>query len=127
MVLCPDVAPHSDSRFDCRDLLQRSVIHYEAECKASSAIISASIQGVTTGTVASVSRGPSEDRSSSLVSTQAGASILDPISWRRGGAREPNALFPAPLLPIITVRGLKMSASGQRPDLRSEQFCSDTT
>ena len=28
MVLCPDVAPYVDSRFDCRDLLQRSVIHY---------------------------------------------------------------------------------------------------
>ena len=28
MVLCPDVAPSRDSRFDCRDLLQRSVIHY---------------------------------------------------------------------------------------------------
>ena len=54
MVLCPDVAPCMDSRFDCGDLLQRSVIHYGAEHKASSAIISASIQGVTTGTVASV-------------------------------------------------------------------------
>src|SRR6266404_3508356 len=71
-----------DSRFDCRDLLQRSVIHYEAERKASSAIISAPIEGVTTGTVASVSRGPSEDRSSGLVSTQAGAFILNRISWR---------------------------------------------
>lgn len=57
MVLYPDVAPCIDSRFDCRDLLQRGVIHYEAERKASSAIISAPIQGVTTGTVASVSRG----------------------------------------------------------------------
>jgi hypothetical protein len=28
VVLCPDVAPYVDSRFDCRDLLQRSVIHY---------------------------------------------------------------------------------------------------
>src|SRR6266851_2114166 len=28
VVLCPDVAPRMDSRFDCRDLLQRSVIHY---------------------------------------------------------------------------------------------------
>jgi hypothetical protein len=28
VVLCPDVAPSRDSRFDCRDLLQRSVIHY---------------------------------------------------------------------------------------------------
>jgi len=35
-----------DSRFDCGDLLQRSVIHYGAERKASSAIISAPIQGV---------------------------------------------------------------------------------
>jgi len=127
VVLYPDVAPFIDSRFDCRDLLRRSVIHYEAERKASSAIISAPIQGVMTGTVASISRGPSEDRSSGLVSTQAGASILDPIRWRRGAAREPNALFPAPLLPTITVRGLKMSASGQRPDLRSERFGSDTT
>jgi hypothetical protein len=76
VVLCPDVAPYSDSRFDCRDLLQRSVIHYGAERKASSAIISTPIQGVTTGTVASVSRGPSEDRSSGLVSIQAGAFIL---------------------------------------------------
>ncbi len=42
MVLCPDVASCMDSRFDCRDLLQRSVIHYEAERKASSAIIKAS-------------------------------------------------------------------------------------
>ena len=65
-----------DSRFDCRDLLQRSVIYYEAERKASSAIISAPVQGVMTGTVASVARGPSEDRSSGLVSTQAGAFIL---------------------------------------------------
>ena len=40
MVLCPDVAPFIDSRFDCCDLLQRSVIHYGAERKASSAIIS---------------------------------------------------------------------------------------
>ena len=78
MVLCPDVAPCMDSRFDCRDLLQRSVIHYEAEREASSAIISAPIEGVTTGTVASVSRGPFEDRSSGLVSTQAGAFILNP-------------------------------------------------
>ncbi len=70
MVLCPDVAPYSDSRFDCRDLLQRSVIHYGAERKASSGIISTPIQGVTTGTVASVSRGPG------LVSIQAGAFIL---------------------------------------------------
>ena len=83
MVLCPDVAPCMDSRFDCRDLLQRSVIHYEAERKASSAIISAPIQGVTTGTVCcECTRGPSEDRSSGLVSTQAGAFILNPISWR---------------------------------------------
>src|SRR5260370_30567099 len=58
-----------DSRFDCRDLLQRSVIHYEAERKASSTIISAPIQGVTTGTVCcECTRGPSEDRSSVLVS-----------------------------------------------------------
>ena len=28
MVLCPDVVPFVDHRFDCRDLLQRSVIHY---------------------------------------------------------------------------------------------------
>ena len=69
MVLCPDVAPCMDSRFDCRDLLQRSVIHYEAERKAPSAIISAPIQGVTTGTVCcECTRGPSEDRSSGLVS-----------------------------------------------------------
>src|SRR5205809_6653618 len=65
-----------DSRFDCRDLLQRSVIYYEAERKASSAIISAPVQGVMTGTVASVARGLSEDRSSGLVSTQARAFIL---------------------------------------------------
>ena len=39
VVLCPDVAPCMDSRFDCGDLLQRSVIHYEGELKASSAII----------------------------------------------------------------------------------------
>jgi hypothetical protein len=71
VVLYPDVVPFADNRFDCCDLLQRSVIHYEAERKASSAIISTPIQGVTTGTVASVSRGPSED-----VSIQAGAFIL---------------------------------------------------
>jgi hypothetical protein len=76
VVLCPDVAPCMDSRFDCGDLLQRSVIDYESERKASSAIIFAPIQGVTSGTVASVSRGPSEDRSSGLVSIQAGAFIL---------------------------------------------------
>jgi len=71
-----------DSRFDCRDLLQRSVIYYEAERKASSAIISAPVQGVMTGTVASVARGPSEDRSSGLVSTQAGAFYIGRLSWR---------------------------------------------
>jgi hypothetical protein len=82
-----------DSRFDCRDLLQRSVIHYEAERKASSAIISAPIQGVTTGTVASVSCGPSEDRSSGLVSIQAGAFMLAASvgGLYRGGGREPKA------------------------------------
>jgi hypothetical protein len=74
-----DGASFVDHRFDCRDLLQRGVIHYEAERKASSAIISAAIQGVTTGTVASVSCGPSEDRSSGLVSTQF---YMNPISWR---------------------------------------------
>src|SRR6266508_4983186 len=91
VVLCPDVAPRMDSRFDCRDLLQRSVIHYAAERKASSAIISAPIQGVTTGTVASVSRDPSEDRSSGLVSTQAGAFMLAASVGRlyRGRWREP--------------------------------------
>jgi hypothetical protein len=40
VVLCTDVAPYIDSRFDCCDLPQRSVIHYGAECKASSALIS---------------------------------------------------------------------------------------
>jgi hypothetical protein len=92
VVLCPDVAPRMDSRFDCRDLLQRSVIHYAAERKASSAIISAPIQGLTTGTVASVSRGPSEDRSSGLVSIQAGAFILAASvgGLYRGGGREPK-------------------------------------
>jgi hypothetical protein len=91
VVLCPDGAPFVDHRFDCRDLLQRGVIHYESERKASSAIISAPIQGVTTGTVASVSCGPSEDRSSGLVSTQVGAFILDPSGGIcRGGGREPK-------------------------------------
>jgi hypothetical protein len=28
VVLCPDVAPSIDGRFDCSDLLQRRVIHY---------------------------------------------------------------------------------------------------
>jgi hypothetical protein len=28
VVLCPDVVPFVDHRFDCRNLLQRSVIHY---------------------------------------------------------------------------------------------------
>ena len=39
MVLCPDVVPIADHRFDCCDLLQRSVIHHGAECKTSSAIV----------------------------------------------------------------------------------------
>jgi hypothetical protein len=82
VVLCPDGFPFVDHRFDCRDLLQRGVIRYQSERKASSAIIFAPIQGVTSGTVASVSRGPSEDRSSGLVPTQVGAFILDPIRWR---------------------------------------------
>jgi hypothetical protein len=43
VVLCPDMAPFVDHRFDCRDLLQRGVIHYESERKASSAIIFAPI------------------------------------------------------------------------------------
>src|SRR4029453_10873622 len=92
VVLCPDVAPCMDSRFDCGDLLQRSVIHYGAERKASSAIIFAPIQGVTSGTVASVSRGPSEDRSSGLVSTQVGAFMLAASvdGLHRGGGGEPK-------------------------------------
>jgi hypothetical protein len=94
VVLYPDVAPFIDSRFDCRDLLRRSVIHYEAERKASSAIISAPIQGVMTGTVASISRGPSEDRSSGLVSTQAGASILDPLGGGVAPRVNPTHSFP---------------------------------
>jgi len=40
VVLCPDVVSYIDSCFDCCDLLQRSVIHYGAERKASSAIVS---------------------------------------------------------------------------------------
>jgi len=28
VALCPDVVPFIDGRFNCRDLLQRSVIHY---------------------------------------------------------------------------------------------------
>jgi len=40
VVLCPDVVLYIDSRFDCCDLLQRSVIHYGAERGASSAITS---------------------------------------------------------------------------------------
>jgi hypothetical protein len=93
VVLCPDVAPFVDHRFDCRDLLQRGVIHYESERKASSAIIFAPIQGVTSGTVAGVSRGPSEDRSSGLVSTQAGAFILAASvgGLYRGGGRGTQA------------------------------------
>jgi hypothetical protein len=39
VVLCADVAPFIDSRFDCCDLLQRSVIHFGAERKTSSAMI----------------------------------------------------------------------------------------
>ena len=39
MALCPNVVPHSGSCFDCCDLLQRSVIHYAAERKTSSAMI----------------------------------------------------------------------------------------
>jgi hypothetical protein len=70
VVLCPDVAPYIDSRFDCCDLLQRSVIHYGAERKASSAIISIPHSGRNdrSGMLRGVSRGPSEDRSSGLVS-----------------------------------------------------------
>ena len=70
-----------------------------AERKASSAIISAPVQGVMTGTV---SRGPSEDRSSGLVSTQAGAFILAASvgglvgGLYRGGGREPKLLVPDP-------------------------------
>jgi hypothetical protein len=30
VVLRPDGVPFIDRRFDCRDLLQRSVIHYES-------------------------------------------------------------------------------------------------
>jgi hypothetical protein len=97
-----------DSRFDCRDLLQRSVIHYAAERKVSSAIISAPIQGVTTGTVASVSRGPSEDRSSGLVSIQAGAFILAASvgGLYRGGGREAKLAL---LWQIFRVHGIPKS------------------
>jgi hypothetical protein len=37
VALFADVAPFIGSRFDCCDLLQRSVIHYGAERKTSSA------------------------------------------------------------------------------------------
>jgi hypothetical protein len=40
VVLCPDVAPYIDSRFDCFDLLQRSLIHY-GTAKASAVMRSA--------------------------------------------------------------------------------------
>jgi hypothetical protein len=40
VVLCPDVVPFVDHRFNRCNLLQRSVIHHGAERKASSAIIS---------------------------------------------------------------------------------------
>jgi hypothetical protein len=39
VALCPNVVPYSGSCFDCCDLLQRSVIHYAAERKTSSAMI----------------------------------------------------------------------------------------
>ena len=69
MVLCPDVVPIADHRFDCCDLLQRSVIHYGAERKASSAIISTPHSGYDDRTVCcEFIRRPSEDRSSGLVS-----------------------------------------------------------
>jgi hypothetical protein len=45
VVLCPDVVSYIDSRFDCRNLLQRSVIHHGAGREASSAIISAPHSG----------------------------------------------------------------------------------
>jgi len=70
--------------------------------KPHQAIISAPVQGVMTGTVASVARGPSEDRSSGLVSTQAGAFILAASvgglvgGLYRGGGREPKLLVPDP-------------------------------
>jgi len=82
--------------------------------------------GILSGGVGNDVPGGSHDGFPATADQTAGCCADDP-RLHRGGAREPNALFPAPLLPIITVRGLKMSASGQRPDLRSEQFCSDTT
>jgi hypothetical protein len=129
VVLSPDVAPCVDSRFDCRDLLQRSVIHYKAERKASSAIISAPVQGVMTGTVASVARGPSEDRSSGLVSTQAGASILAASvgGLYRGGRPSYSFLIQRAACKTTSVGGVvspnlrihqkrKMSAAGIPPN-----------
>src|ERR1700730_19090382 len=48
VVLYPDVAPCMDSRFDCRDLLQRSVIHYGAE-RSGAFILAASVGGLYRG------------------------------------------------------------------------------
>jgi hypothetical protein len=84
VVLCPDVAPYIDSHFDCCDLLQRSVIHYGAERKASSAIISIPYSGRNdrNGMLRVYLAGPSEDRSSGLVSfpIQAGAFNIGRLS-----------------------------------------------
>src|SRR5947208_11903550 len=79
-----------DSRFDCRDLLQRSVIHYEAERKASSAIISTPIQGVTTGTVASISRRPSVDARDSIDTPTAGSPRSSPALLTRSSHQGPH-------------------------------------
>ena len=51
VVPCPDVVSYIDSHFDCRNLLQRSVIHHGAEREASSTIISAARSGRQTETV----------------------------------------------------------------------------
>ena len=88
MVLCTDVAPVIDNSFGCCDLLQRSVIHYGAGRKASSAIISTPHQGVTTGTVwrVFILRLFRRDRRSTRQSAQ---------SARPHGSAAPNSNAPA--------------------------------
>jgi hypothetical protein len=65
VVLCPDVAPYVDSRFDCRDLLQRSVIHY-GTAKASA---------VTCAPRGSIITAPCAPRSSAAICRRIGIQI----------------------------------------------------
>jgi hypothetical protein len=90
VALCPDVAPFTYNRFDCCDLLQRSVIHYGAERKASPAIISIPHSGRDVIDAHELEQRPSEKENSRNVLAKEAASRMK----KQSGAFRPTRTRP---------------------------------